>query len=150
MDDHQSATSQDWEPKTLMLGSLDPSLNTLPSHHIFFMSIETIPFCFQIRHTLKHLQQFSLCEEKSKCAGLAPQEIGFGSTLLHSLQWLANGAVPSCTSRKECNKYDIAGAQCLFLIGRIVMIGPGGLLLVVPHLFALLVSVSWVGLQESK
>jgi hypothetical protein len=36
MDDHQSATSQDWEPKTLMLGSLDPSLNTLPSSHQFF------------------------------------------------------------------------------------------------------------------
>ncbi len=31
----------------------------------------------------------------------------------------------------------------------IVMIGPGGLLLVVPHRFAVLVSVLWVGLQES-
>jgi hypothetical protein len=33
----------------------------------------------------------------------------------------------------------------------IIMIGPGGLLLVVPHLFAVLVSISWVGgLQERK
>jgi hypothetical protein len=30
------------------------------------------------------------------------------------------------------------------------MIGPGGLLLVLPHLFAVLVSVLWVGLQKSK
>jgi len=29
----------------------------------------------------------------------------------------------------------------------IIMIGPGGLLLVVPHLFAVPVSVLWVGLQ---
>jgi len=31
-----------------------------------------------------------------------------------------------------------------------MMIGPGGLLLVVSHLFAVLVSVSWMGLQKSK
>jgi hypothetical protein len=31
----------------------------------------------------------------------------------------------------------------------IIIIGPGGLLLVVPHLFAVLVSVLWVGLQNS-
>jgi hypothetical protein len=31
----------------------------------------------------------------------------------------------------------------------IIMIRPGGLLLVVPHLFALTVSVLWVGLQKS-
>jgi hypothetical protein len=32
----------------------------------------------------------------------------------------------------------------------IIMIGPGGLLLVVPHLFALPVSVLWVRLQKDK
>jgi hypothetical protein len=33
----------------------------------------------------------------------------------------------------------------------VIMIGPGGLLLVVPHLFAVLVvPVSWVWLQKSK
>jgi hypothetical protein len=32
---------------------------------------------------------------------------------------------------------------------RIIMIGPGGLLLVVPHRFAVPVSVLWVGLQKS-
>ncbi len=31
----------------------------------------------------------------------------------------------------------------------IIMIRPGGLLLVVPHIFAAPVSVSWVGLQNS-
>jgi hypothetical protein len=30
----------------------------------------------------------------------------------------------------------------------IIMIRPGGLLLVVPHLFVVLVSVFWVGLQQ--
>jgi hypothetical protein len=30
------------------------------------------------------------------------------------------------------------------------MIGPSGLLLVVPHVFAVPVSVLWVGLQKSK
>jgi hypothetical protein len=30
------------------------------------------------------------------------------------------------------------------------MIGPGGLVLVVPHLFAVPISVLWVGLQKSK
>jgi hypothetical protein len=32
----------------------------------------------------------------------------------------------------------------------IIMIGQGGLLLVVPHLFAVPVLVSWVGFQTSK
>jgi hypothetical protein len=31
----------------------------------------------------------------------------------------------------------------------IIMISPGGLLLVVPHLFSVLVTVVWVGLQKS-
>jgi hypothetical protein len=31
----------------------------------------------------------------------------------------------------------------------LIMIGPGGLLLVVPHLFAVLLSVLWAGLQIS-
>jgi hypothetical protein len=31
----------------------------------------------------------------------------------------------------------------------IMMIGPSGLLLVIPHLFAVRVSVLWVGLQKS-
>jgi hypothetical protein len=32
----------------------------------------------------------------------------------------------------------------------ITMIGPGGLLLVIPHLFAAPVSILWMGLQKSK
>jgi hypothetical protein len=32
----------------------------------------------------------------------------------------------------------------------IIMIGPGGLLLELHHLFAVAVSVLWVGLQKSK
>jgi len=47
--------------------------------------------------------------------------------------------------RKECTNY-----YSVFLLGRIIMIGPGGLLLVVPHLFAIPVSVLWVELQKYK
>ncbi len=47
--------------------------------------------------------------------------------------------------RKECTNY-----YSLFLIGPIIMIGPGGLQLVVPHLFAIPVSVLWVELQKNK
>jgi hypothetical protein len=36
------------------------------------------------------------------------------------------------------------------LIGSIITIGPGGLLLVVPHLFAIPVSILWVELQKIK
>jgi len=43
--------------------------------------------------------------------------------------------------RKECNKYDLTAAQCFSLVS-IIMIGPGGLLLVVPPpVFAIPVSV---------
>jgi len=38
----------------------------------------------------------------------------------------------------------------MILIAPIILIGPGGLLLVVPHLFAVPVSVLWVGLTEKK
>jgi hypothetical protein len=48
-------------------------------------------------------------------------------------------AAMMCTCRKECNKYDLS----------IIMIGLSGLLLVVPHLFAVPVLVLWVGLQKS-
>jgi vacuolar-type H+-ATPase subunit I/STV1 len=37
----------------------------------------------------------------------------------------------------------------LFFHCPIIMIGPGGLLLVVPHLLTVPVSVLWVGLQKS-
>jgi hypothetical protein len=78
-----------------------------------------------------------LDEEKSKHAGLA-QENGFGSTYLHSLQSLIKGTATVCTCRKECNKFDLTYNECF------------SLLLVVPNLFAVPVSVFWVGLQKSK
>jgi hypothetical protein len=45
------------------------------------------------------------------------------------LQWLVKGAATLCPCRKECNKYDIL----LLSVSDspIIMIGPGGLLLVV-------------------
>ncbi len=80
-------------------------------------------------------------------AGLA-QKNGFGSAELCMLPWLVKGAAVLCTYRKECNKYDLPATQCFWLA--IVMIGTGGLLLVVPHLFVVPVSVFQVGLQKRK
>jgi hypothetical protein len=57
-------------------------------------------------------------------------------------------AASLCTCRKECNKYDLTATQCVSDLP-IIMIGPGGLLLVVSHLFAIPASVLWVGLQKS-
>ncbi len=56
-----------------------------------------------------------------------------------------SNAVHRCT--KECNKYDLIAAQC-FSDWPIIMTGPGGSLLVVPHVFANPVLVLWVGLQK--
>jgi len=77
-------------------------------------------------------------------AGLT-QENGFGSEQLHRLLWLVKGAAALCNCRKECSKYDLTAAGVSEW--PIIMIGPGGLLLVVPHhLFAVPVSVLLVGL----
>jgi hypothetical protein len=61
-------------------------------------------------------------------------------------QWLVKGAAMLCTCRKECNKYDLT----LITVSDwpIIMIGPGGLLLVIPRLFAVSLFVLWVGLQK--
>jgi hypothetical protein len=55
-----------------------------------------------------------LDEEKSNGASLA-QENSFVSTQLPTLlPWLAKkGATQMCTSRKECNEYDLTAAQYL-------------------------------------
>jgi hypothetical protein len=45
--------------------------------------------------------------EKSKCAGLA-QEIAFFAPNSRSLPWLVKGATQLCTSKKECNKLELA------------------------------------------
>jgi hypothetical protein len=57
--------------------------------------------------------------------------------------------------REECNKYDLTGALCLWLAwpaNHKWMIGPGGLLLVVSHLFAVSLTflVLWVELPRGK
>jgi hypothetical protein len=86
-------------------------------------------------------------EEHPTNAGLA-QENGFGSAYLRRWPWLVKGSAVLCTCKKECNKYDLTAAECSDW--SIIMIRPGGLLLlVVPHLFAVPVSVLLVGLPKS-
>ncbi len=55
------------------------------------------------------------------------------------------GEATLCTSRKECNECDLTAALSSVSDWSIIMIDPRGLLLVVSHLFAVLVLVSWVG-----
>jgi hypothetical protein len=75
------------------------------------------------------------------------QENDFGSTSLRRGVWLVQGSAALHTCKKECNKYDLL---LLSVSGwPIIMIGPGGLLLVVPHLFPVPVSVLLVVLQKS-
>jgi len=61
---------------------------------------------------------------------------------------MVTGAAALCTCKKECNKYDLTATLCVS-DWPIIMIRPGGLLLVVSHLFLVPVSVLWVGLQKS-
>jgi hypothetical protein len=61
--------------------------------------------------------------------------------------WLVEGTAALCTWKKSV--INMIQLQLSVSDWRIIMIGPGGLLLVVPHLFAVLVSVLWVGLQKS-
>jgi len=75
------------------------------------------------------------------------EENGFGSALLHSLLWLVKGTAMLCTWRKEFNKYDLTVLSVSDWPR--VMIGAGGLLLVLPQLFAVPVSILWVGLQKN-
>jgi len=53
---------------------------------------------------------------------------------LHGLGWLVQNTAALCSRRKECNKYDLTDAQCSDWAA--ITIGPGGLLLLVPDLFA--------------
>jgi len=54
----------------------------------------------------------------------------FWLSIIAYVAWLLKGAAALCTCRKECNKCDLTAAQYFSLA--IIMIGPGGLLLVAP------------------
>jgi hypothetical protein len=82
-------------------------------------------------------------------AGLAQQN-GFGPSFLHILLRLVKRKRKAWQfQEKSVNKCDLTAAPCFFN-WPIIMIGPGGLLLVVFHLFAVSVLVLWVGLEKSK
>jgi len=55
----------------------------------------------------------------------------------------------ACTCKKECNKYDLTIAQCFVSNWAIIMIGPCGLLLVVPPPICCL-SFSFMGGVEQE
>jgi hypothetical protein len=87
-----------------------------------------------------------LDEENSKHAGLA-QENSFGSAQSHSLRWLVKSRSNNAVHLQKKSVINTIWLVLSISDWLIMMIGPGGLLLVVPHL---VVSVSWAGLQESK
>jgi hypothetical protein len=80
--------------------------------------------------------------EKAKCASLA-QEIGFSAPNSCSLPWLVKVATQLCTSKKECNKSDMTWSS-------VFLIGPGGLLLVVPTYLQFQLQFLLVGLPKNK
>jgi hypothetical protein len=88
-------------------------------------------------HTVKFI------EKKSKCVSL---EIGFSAPNSCSLEWLVKGATQLCTSKNECNKLDLTEAQYFYLVD--YNDRSGGLLLVVPHVYA--VSVWLVQLPKKQ
>jgi hypothetical protein len=66
----------------------------------------------------------------------------FLRTKFVQLPWLVNGTTQLYNSQKECNKLDLTAV--------IILIGPGGLLLVVPHIYAHAVPVVLVELPEKE
>jgi hypothetical protein len=105
---------------------------------------------------LEHLHCCSVCDsrqlnllwKKWKCAGLA-QEIDFSAPNSCTLQWPGkwrNTAVHF--QNKECNKLDLIAAQ--YSDWSIIMIGPGGLLLVVPKYMQFQLQFYWWGCQKKK
>jgi hypothetical protein len=70
----------------------------------------------------------------------------FGSANVLFLRGLVNGLATACT----CIVINMIRVLVNVSNWPVIMIGPGGLLLVVPHLFAVPVSVLCVGLQINK
>ncbi len=87
-------------------------------------------------------------EEKSKHGCLAEQN-GFDPAFLHPLLRLVKEQQSITTTREECNNYVLTRLPVSHW-PIIIIFGPGALLLVVSHLFAVLVLVFWVGMETSK
>jgi len=93
------------------------------------------------------LQTVKFIATKSKCASLA-EEIGFSASNSCSLPWLVKGARQLCTFKKEYNKLDLTVAQYFWLVdhndwSRWFAISN-------PHVDAIPVTVSWVGLPNKN
>jgi hypothetical protein len=56
---------------------------------------------------------------------------------------------PHNCAQQQCALAEKSVINMMLLLQPIIMIGPGGLLLVVLHLFAVPVSILWMGLQKS-
>jgi len=93
------------------------------------------------------LRTVKFIAKKSKCAGLA-QEIGFSASNSCSLPRLVKVTTQLCTSKKECNKLNLTAAQYFWLVdyndwSRWFAISS-------PHVYAVPVTIIWVGLQKKK
>jgi hypothetical protein len=93
------------------------------------------------------LQTVKFITKASKCVSLA-QEIGFSTPNSSTLLWQVQRATELCNPKHECNK--LALLRLSISNWSIIMIGPGGLLLVVPHVHAVLVSVFIGGVAQKK
>jgi hypothetical protein len=108
------------------------------------------------RIVLEHLQQCSYVIMHSKIGWRKVKICQFGSGKWIWLSIIGQFAVPakSCNTKniqyRPQKKSVINGIWQLLSVSNrsIIMIGPSGLLLVVPHIYALPVSVLWLGLQK--
>ncbi len=89
-----------------------------------------------------------LDEENLNSAGLA-QDIGLGSAKLYTFPWLVKREAALCTSRKECNKYDLTATECFWLAHHNDSPRWFAISSQSPPQFSVPVSVLWVGLQKS-
>jgi hypothetical protein len=78
------------------------------------------------------------------------QENGFGSAWLPCLRWLVSGTATVAVHLQKKSVINMIWLLVSVSDWPIILIRPGGLLLVVPHLFAVPVSVLSMGLQKSK
>jgi hypothetical protein len=92
------------------------------------------------------LQTVKFITKGSKCVSLA-QEIGFSTPNSSTLPWLVQRD-RVVHLQKECDKLE--PPRLSISNWSILIIGPGGLLLLVPHVRAVLVSVLFVGLPQNK
>ncbi len=118
-------------PDTILDGQKDSHGNEKKRSKQYFCTAQCLQSQLWAHMMLEHLQRCTVCDPaESNWMKKNPTYTGlFHENALGCAYMLTLPQL--CTCRKECNKYDLTAAQC-FWLAQHIMIGPGGLLLVVP------------------